>query len=217
MHNFSFAQHFTIEFLLKFCISLSQVNPGDYVIVSTRKRIAIAAGHVYEITKSRISIHLERNLSKNYKNEKFIIDKNVFQSTNVFNYTNLGVLLEDRVESNKLRKIIVNKMKPTFSKEKLSVPKVAQAILLELNSEQRKAVAKAMKMEDYMLLKGLPGTGEFRSFNSSQKKSQQNRLVIHFWPELRRFNYFCYSNLQVRLKPSWLLFVYFVCCTNRLS
>ena len=79
----------------------------------------------------------------------------------VFNLTNIGVLLEDRESAERLRKIIIERSLPVFSK---SLPdiivKSGQQILVSLNKPQRQAVLQALACENYMLLKGLPGTGK---------------------------------------------------------
>ena len=79
----------------------------------------------------------------------------------VFNLTNIGVLLENRESAERLRKIIIERSLPVFSK---SLPdiiiKSGQKILTSLNKPQRQAVLQALACENYMLLKGLPGTGK---------------------------------------------------------
>lgn len=66
--------------------------------------------------------------------------------------------LTDRAE--KLRKIIVDKLSPTF---KSRLPKVigskGKVILRRLNVVQQRAVLKAIAANDYFLIEGMPGTG----------------------------------------------------------
>lgn len=129
--------------------------------MSTRNRLAIAAGFVLELTSSAITVNLERNLQQNYKNETFIIDKHDSQSGNVFNFTNLGILLDNTERSGLLRKIIIELEPPTYQKV---LPKIiateGASILKDLNSVQRSAVLKALTTQSFMLIKGLPGTGK---------------------------------------------------------
>lgn len=58
-------------------------------------------------------------------------------------------------------------MKPTFVK---SLPKVittrGKSILLELNENQRNAVLRALTANEYLLLKGLPGTGKTQTLSA---------------------------------------------------
>lgn len=141
--------------------SVIAINPGDYVIVSTVKRIAIAAGHVQSFTKTSISILLERDLSLNYKNENFIVDQYVSNSLLSFNLTNLGALIDCTESSNRLRKIIVEKLVPKFDATLPSeIATKGKDILLKLNPVQRRAVLKSIATQDYVLIKGLPGTGK---------------------------------------------------------
>lgn len=45
---------------MSFDLTLSGMHQGDYLRVSTKKRIAIAAGRVVAITKDSITMQLER-------------------------------------------------------------------------------------------------------------------------------------------------------------
>lgn len=137
-----------------------QFTSGEYVIVSTVHRLAVATGFVLNITSASITISLERDLLQKYKQETFIIDKYESQSGNIFNFTNLGLLLDDTERSEKLRKIVIEKETPVYEKV---LPKIISTegahILKQLNVEQRSAVLKALTTKSYMLIKGLPGTG----------------------------------------------------------
>lgn len=58
-------------------------------------------------------------------------------------------------------RIVIDRVKPTFTK---ALPKAitttGKSILLTLNANQRSAVLKALTANEYLLLKGLPGTGK---------------------------------------------------------
>lgn len=58
-------------------------------------------------------------------------------------------------------RVVIDRARPTFTK---TLPKVITTtgmhILKSLNSDQRTAVLKALTANDYLLLKGLPGTGK---------------------------------------------------------
>ncbi|XP_073830771.1 DNA replication helicase/nuclease 2 [Musca autumnalis] len=136
-------------------------SAGEYVTVSTAKRLAIAAGSIIDMDSNSITVSLERNLTQNYANQEFIIDKYESQSGNVFNFTNLGILLDDTEQSALLRKIIVQLEQPTFVKVlPKNVSTEGGEILKQLNSVQRAAVLKALTTQSFMLIKGLPGTGK---------------------------------------------------------
>uniref|UniRef100_A0A0A1X334 DNA replication ATP-dependent helicase/nuclease n=1 Tax=Zeugodacus cucurbitae TaxID=28588 RepID=A0A0A1X334_ZEUCU len=140
---------------------LSGFSIGEYVIISTRKRLAVAAGSIVDMTSAEITVSLERDLKQNYANVAFIIDKHESQSGNAFNFTNVSLLLDNNERAKKLREIIVQRVQPTYHKV---LPKIVAtagaAILKQLNAVQRSAVLKALTAESYMLIKGLPGTGK---------------------------------------------------------
>lgn len=140
-----------------------QFTVGEYVIVSTTKRLAIASGFVLDLTSNTITVNLERNLLQNYNDQTFIIDKHESQSSNVFNFTNLGILLDDTERSGLLRSIIIELQPPSYHKV---LPKVISTtgaeILRQLNAVQRAAVLKALTTQSFMLIKGLPGTGKLK-------------------------------------------------------
>lgn len=131
------------------------------MIVSTNKRIAVAAGHVLSITSKYITLSLERNLSEKYPKMLFHLDKYETQTSMIFNFTNLGALMDNNSIANNLRQLIIDRQPPKFSK---FLPKIIVTrgvdILNSLNKVQQKAVLKALTSDDYMLLKGLPGTGK---------------------------------------------------------
>lgn len=127
------------------------------------QRISITAGRVYNIKPAVISLSLPKDLSHQFENEKFHLDKHNSQSQGVFNFSNVAILLEndDSKGINKLRSIIIDKVKPQFSH---TLPKAVQQIidntLMQMNPVQRVAILKALTCESYMLIKGLPGTGK---------------------------------------------------------
>lgn len=84
--------------------TLSKFSVGQYVIVSTPKRLAVAAGLVRTITKQTISIRLERNLNERFPDSTFIVDKYESQKISSFNMENLGALLDRTEAADRLRK-----------------------------------------------------------------------------------------------------------------
>lgn len=72
----------------------------------------------------------------------------------------LGALIDNHDNSLRLRNIIIDRKLPTFSKKLPNIiASVGKQILIRLNFIQQKAVLKALTTNDYLLLKGLPGTG----------------------------------------------------------
>lgn len=78
-----------------------------------------------------------------------------------FNMANLALLLEDTERAAKLRELIIDKKLPEFmpALPKSILPKCAN-VLGKLNKVQQRAALKALTAKDYLLIKGMPGTGD---------------------------------------------------------
>lgn len=72
----------------------------------------------------------------------------------------MSLLLELSPKADKLRKIIIDKVQPTFrtTLPKL-IGKIGRSVLTKLNICQQRAVLRALAAKDYFLIKGMPGTG----------------------------------------------------------
>lgn len=107
------------------------------------------------------SVLLFRDLTKKYSQNLFQLDTYDSSSIHTYNMTNLTLLLEPTEKSEHLRKLIVDKTEPSFKKK---LPKAiavkAEKFLGKLNNKQKQAVFKAIAAEDYLLIKGMPGTGK---------------------------------------------------------
>lgn len=99
-------------------------------------------------------------MNKKYKGRSFHID--TYDSTNnSFNLTSLALLLDQTPRADQLRKIIIDKSPPTFlQKLPAVVAKRGAPILKRLNPVQQRAVLKALTAKDFLLIQGMPGTGE---------------------------------------------------------
>ncbi|KAL1386056.1 hypothetical protein pipiens_012889 [Culex pipiens pipiens] len=134
---------------------------NQYLICSTSKRVAVAAGRVITVGKRDITMSFERDLSRHYADEQFTLDSYESNSSTTFNLTNLGVLLENTERSAALRRIIVDREKPRFAKTiSPDIVTAAKEILGGLNKHQRVAILSAVGTDSYCLFKGLPGTGK---------------------------------------------------------
>ena len=155
IHHFGSSTDETFDF------TATSFEVGEYLIVSTDKRCSVAAGRVTKIESSVITLALLRDLSVQYNNCHFHIDRYESSSQSVFNFSNIAALLNNSDRSNLLRKTIIEKCSATFSKTlSKNVLQLGEKILSRMNPVQRKAVLKAMTCENYMLIKGLPGTGK---------------------------------------------------------
>ena len=74
----------------------------------------------------------------------------------------LSLLIENNVRAAHLRRLIIVKEKPEFSAHFLNgLPDFVYTILGQLNGDQQKAVLKVLQAKDYVLIKGMAGTGMF--------------------------------------------------------
>lgn len=107
----------------------------------------------------------------------FILDNVDSQSMIRMNLANLGALMDNRENTNRLRKIIVDRPKPAFtSAVSKAFASEARLKLGDLNNIQQKAVARTITANDYVLIKGLPGTGKTQTLTS----------VIHMFKLLKK-------------------------------
>lgn len=134
---------------------------NDYVIVSTDTRVNIAAGHIMHISHDIVAVLLDKDITRLYAHSTFHIDKYSSTGLSTFNYANVAGLLSNDETSVKLRRIIIDRRPATFM-EKLprSVVSASSRIISDLNENQQRAVLKAVAAHEYVLIKGMPGTGK---------------------------------------------------------
>ncbi|XP_017055717.2 DNA replication ATP-dependent helicase/nuclease DNA2, partial [Drosophila ficusphila] len=132
---------------------------GEYVVISCTSRIAIASGFIVSLDARRVDLRLERDLSLLYAKESFVMDKHESQTFSTFNFSNLALLLTDDARTGVLRDIIVNK-RPKNSNDTMDSMMEAEHMMRHLNIEQKLAIRRCVVMPNYMLIKGLPGTGK---------------------------------------------------------
>ncbi|KAH8342285.1 hypothetical protein KR084_004164 [Drosophila pseudotakahashii] len=148
-------------------LSLSGFDLGEYVVISSTSRLAIASGFIVSLEARRLDLRLERDLSQLYPEETFIMDKHESQSFATFNFTNLGLLLSDGERFQELRDIIVARKQPEQHKvlPKIILTKGAP-MLVQLNKVQKTAALRALTTSSHLLIKGLPGTGKTQTLVS---------------------------------------------------
>ncbi|XP_026813718.1 DNA replication ATP-dependent helicase/nuclease DNA2 [Rhopalosiphum maidis] len=142
-------------------IKFTNFSVNNYIVVSTRRRNAVATGFISAITETSIDVLLDRDLSKLGSNE-FHIDKYESQSIIPFNFSSLALLLEPSENSAQLRKFIIDKEIPSFlsSNNHLNSFIKSSGLTLNLNSSQKSAIIKTLTADNYALIKGMPGTGK---------------------------------------------------------
>lgn len=134
---------------------------NDYIIVSTDTRVNIAAGHIMHVSHGIVAVLLDKDITRLYSHSTFHIDKYSSTGLSTFNYANVAGLLSNDETSVKLRRIIIDRRPATFM-EKLprSVISASTRIISDLNENQQRAVLKAVAAHEYVLIKGMPGTGK---------------------------------------------------------
>lgn len=135
---------------------------NDYVIVSTDTRINIAAGNIFQVSKSTVSVLLDKNLARKADREVFHVDK-YFRSGSVFtfDYANIAGLLSTEGANARLRRIVVDRPPATFAKKlPRSTVSAGEEVVGDLNEDQQRAVLQAVAADEYVLVKGMPGTGK---------------------------------------------------------
>ncbi|XP_046738978.1 DNA replication ATP-dependent helicase/nuclease DNA2 [Diprion similis] len=139
-------------------------NTMEYVIISTDTKINVCAGTVIELSKDTITVLLERNLVEKKPKDVFHIDPYVSQSMLIANLSNIGYLLDDNTVTERIRKIVIERAPATFLKKvDRSLVVVAAQTLKPLNKMQQRAVLKVIAANEYLLIKGMPGTGKTRT------------------------------------------------------
>lgn len=90
------------------------------------------------------------------------LDKYESQSIVAFNFSSLALLLEPSENSAQLRRFIIDKEMPSFISSGNNLDSFINSteLTLNLNLAQRSAIVKALAAENYVLIKGMPGTGK---------------------------------------------------------
>ncbi|XP_011308932.1 DNA replication ATP-dependent helicase/nuclease DNA2 [Fopius arisanus] len=137
-----------------------QVFHGEeYITVSTNKRFSIASGFIISVKKTSLILRLERSLTKS---ETYTIDIITMRSQLYKTLGTLATLLAPNDITRRLRRLIIDREPARFTEP---LPKDfetpgARKILGRLNMYQQKALIAVLTANDYVLIKGMPGTGK---------------------------------------------------------
>ncbi|XP_046385017.1 DNA replication ATP-dependent helicase/nuclease DNA2 isoform X2 [Ischnura elegans] len=137
---------------------------GERVVVScSGVRVAIASGCVLSADAHLLCVGMDRDLRKRFgQTALYHVDKWASSSgSSSLGLTSLAMLLVDAQPALRLRQLLVDGKAPTF-RSKLSGQVVSKCmpVLEELNESQARAVLRALAAQDFLLIKGLPGTGK---------------------------------------------------------
>lgn len=134
---------------------------NDYVIISTDTRVNIAAGYIRHILHDTVTVSLNKDITRQNAHSTFHIDKFSSTGLSTYNYANVAGLLSNDEAIIRLRRIIVDRIPATFT-EKLprSVVSISAQIISDLNENQQRVVLKVVAANEYVLIKGMPGTGK---------------------------------------------------------
>ncbi|KAL7288860.1 hypothetical protein TKK_0016832 [Trichogramma kaykai] len=148
-------------------LNASDFGEQEYVIISTNDRINIVSGFIDDINGTTVSVHCEKNITKVYKNDIFHIDKSSSSSLLTQNMGQLGGLLDDQEICSKLRHIVIDKRPASFESDMPPLTMETGADIFEkLNENQKQAILKTLTADDYILIKGFPGTGKTQTLVS---------------------------------------------------
>ncbi|XP_064461357.1 DNA replication ATP-dependent helicase/nuclease DNA2-like [Ornithodoros turicata] len=139
---------------------------GDRVAVSDQhwtKTVAFAVGTIVDLDENEVTVKLDRNVFTypNWQKATFRIDRLHSSAVFAICFSNLALLMSNDEKSEKLRSFVIDGVPPTFKK---TLPKqwivTCHKALKPLNDVQRRAIVKFLLADDYLLIKGMPGTGK---------------------------------------------------------
>lgn len=182
-----------------------EIRPGDFIIVSVPPdKWAVATGFIVEITLKTITLNLPKKLTE-FRGQAMRVDRYESQSMLSYHLTNLGILLENSERSARIRDAISGVVAPHFEDAGNVLLKTTQAeeIMSHLNDGQKNAIQRSLTCQNYLLIKGLPGTGKTQTISALIRLlvlSDQSVLIT-------AHTHSAVDNLLLRIKSHGLSFL----------
>eukprot|EP00095_Tigriopus_kingsejongensis_P009867 maker-scaffold757_size101632-snap-gene-0.17 protein:Tk09867 transcript:maker-scaffold757_size101632-snap-gene-0.17-mRNA-1 annotation:"dna replication atp-dependent helicase nuclease dna2-like" len=137
---------------------------GETVVLSSDTELALAQGVIVSLDEGQISTVLDKTLKQDPTTQGdkiYHLDRYEYQGSMASNLVNLAKLMADQPRAQQLRAWLIHRKPVTFAK---GLPKdiaaVAKPILRSLNPVQQRAIFKLLMANDFVTLKGMPGTGK---------------------------------------------------------
>lgn len=190
-------------------LSSGGITVQDSIVISREDPawVAVCTGFVHNITSFSIDILTERESCDRLlgmKESVFRIDKCDSFSTAGILYTNVSRLMSDDPHSQKLRRLIIDKVKPEFinTLSKGNIEKV-KCIFKSLNKPQKTAILKVLMCKDYVLIRGFPGTGKTSTIVALVKVLCELGLSVL----LTSYTHSAVDNILIKLKKDGVKFL----------
>ncbi|CAN7986836.1 unnamed protein product, partial [Ixodes hexagonus] len=136
----------------------------DRVVLSEQNSVtgvALATGTMATLTEGLVELLLDRDMCRcaDWESKLFRVDRSPVSSA--ISYTFLGRLMGTDARAERLRTLLVDRAAPLF---RTTLPREVatqcRPALRGLNDTQRRAVLRFLMCDDYLLLRGMPGTGK---------------------------------------------------------
>ncbi|XP_053208791.1 DNA replication ATP-dependent helicase/nuclease DNA2-like [Panonychus citri] len=137
------------------------ISLDESVTSSVPSNVAFAIGFVEKMDSNEIEVSIERPVK--HINNQSIMRIDILKYSQIYstNYDNILRLMSDDDHTKRLRDLVVHESVARFkSKFNRSIVEIAKKIIRPLNTQQQKAVLKVINTEDYLLIRGTPGSGK---------------------------------------------------------
>lgn len=144
-------------------------------------KIGFVGGCIKSIDERYVVVRLDEKIKDELKDKLFRLDiVSLIQNFSQMYSSILRLMKSDEINSKVLRDLIINKRKPTFN---TPIPQNQLGLINRscesLNFYQQKSILQAFKMDDFLLIKGNPGSGKTETIVHLVKLfAELNRTVL---------------------------------------